>query len=222
MCGIVGLHLRTPELVPPTGGAAHRDAVRDGRPRQRLGRRRRLRRSDLVTSGAWVRLGARCRPTTATWPRPSPPSSRPVDGEPVDATYLLSAGGDVEVLLDAVEAAYPRALVAGFGGDMAVLKGVGHPRKLTEAWGLAKAQGWQGVGHTRMATESAVTPAGCHPYAVGPEQCMVHNGSFANHATIRRELHAGGVQFDSENDTEVGARFIAQAVGRRLATWRRH
>ena len=50
---------------------------------------------------------------------------------------------------------------------MAVLKGVGHPRKLTEAWGLAKAQGWQGVGHTRMATESAVTPAGCHPYAVG-------------------------------------------------------
>ena len=95
---------------------------------------------------------------------------------------------------------------------MVVLKGVGHPRKLTEAWGLAKAQGWQGVGHTRMATESAVTPAGCHPYAVGPEQCMVHNGSFANHATVRRELRMGGVQFDSENDTEVGARFIAKQL----------
>jgi glutamate synthase domain-containing protein 1 len=95
---------------------------------------------------------------------------------------------------------------------MAVLKGVGHPRALTVAWALAKAQGWQGVGHTRMATESAVTPAGCHPYAVGPEQCMVHNGSFANHATIRRELRAAGVHFDSENDTEVGARFIAQQL----------
>jgi len=113
-------------------------------------------------------------------------------------------------LLDAVRAAYPQALIAGFGSDMAVFKGVGHPRTLTEAWGLAKAQGWQGVGHTRMATESAVTPAGCHPYAVGPEQCMVHNGSFSNHATIRRELRAAGVQFDSENDTEVGARFIAK------------
>ena len=54
-------------------------------------------------------------------------------------------------------------------------------------------QGWQGVAHTRMATESAVTPAGCHPFSVGPDQCLVHNGSFANHATIRRELRAEGV-----------------------------
>ena len=60
-----------------------------------------------------------------------------------------------------------------------------------------------------MATESAVTPAGCHPFSVGPDQCLVHNGSFANHATIRRELAAAGVLFDSENDSEVGARFVA-------------
>jgi glutamate synthase domain-containing protein 1 len=134
----------------------------------------------------------------------------------VDATYLLTAEASSEELLDTVKAVYPDALIAGFGPDMTVLKGVGHPRVLTDAWGLAKAQGWQGVGHTRMATESAVTPAGCHPYAVGPGQCMVHNGSFANHATIRRQLRAAGVQFDSENDTEVGARFIAQqlAAGR--------
>jgi glutamate synthase domain-containing protein 1 len=130
----------------------------------------------------------------------------------VGDTYLLTAEVTSEVLLDAVRAAYPQALIAGFGSDMAVFKGVGHPSALTESWGLARAQGWQGVGHTRMATESAVTPAGCHPYAVGPEQCMVHNGSFANHATIRRELRAAGVQFDSENDTEVGARFIAKQL----------
>jgi len=130
----------------------------------------------------------------------------------VDSTHLLSADVSSQVLLDAVTAVYPQALIAGFGADLAVLKGVGHPRTLTDAWGLAKAHGWQGVGHTRMATESAVTPAGCHPYAVGPEQCMVHNGSFANHATIRRELRAAGVQFDSDNDTEVGARFIAKQL----------
>ncbi|MEH3066523.1 MAG: hypothetical protein PGN15_00290 [Aeromicrobium erythreum] len=74
------------------------------------------------------------------------------------------------------------------------------------------AQGWQGVGHTRMATEVAVTPAGSHPYAVGPDQCMVHNGSFHNYPTIRRELEARGVRFDSGNDTEVGARFVAQCL----------
>jgi len=60
-----------------------------------------------------------------------------------------------------------------------------------------------------MATESAVTPAGCHPFSVGVDQCLVHNGSFANHATIRRELQAQGVVFDSDNDSEVGARFVA-------------
>jgi glutamate synthase domain-containing protein 1 len=71
-----------------------------------------------------------------------------------------------------------------------------------------------------MATESAVTPSGAHPYAVGPGQCLVHNGSFANHATIRRELIAGGARFDSENDTEVGARFVARqlAAGRDVET----
>jgi methylamine---glutamate N-methyltransferase subunit A len=211
MCGIVGLHLRNPDLRPQLG--------------------------ELVT-GMLCEMGDRGSDSAGvavygdpTW---SPPgqgcvSLLEVDASPeevtaalgvsvtqLDATYLLTAQASSEDILAAARTAYPDALVAGFGADMAVLKGVGHPRVLTERWGLAKAQGWQGVGHTRMATESAVTPAGAHPYAVGPEQCMVHNGSFANHATIRRELRAAGVSFDSENDTEVGARFIASqlAAGR--------
>ncbi len=204
MCGIVGLHLRNPDLRPQLG--------------------------ELV-SGMLCEMGDRGSDSAGvavygdpTW---SPPghgcvSLLEVDASPdevaavlgvsvtaLDATYLLTAPASSEDILAAARTAYPDALVAGFGADLAVLKGVGHPRVLTERWGLAKAQGWQGVGHTRMATESAVTPAGAHPYAVGPEQCMVHNGSFANHATIRRELRAAGVSFDSENDTEVGARFIA-------------
>jgi glutamate synthase domain-containing protein 1 len=205
MCGIVGLHLRTPELYP------------------RLG--------ELLT-GMLCEMGDRGSDSAgvAVYGDPilSPPGRGCVSVLEADPTaddlgldvsvtrngdtYLLTADVSSEVLLDAVAATYPQALIAGFGSDMAVLKGVGHPRALTDAWGLAKAQGWQGVGHTRMATESAVTPAGCHPYAVGPEQCMVHNGSFANHATIRRELRAAGMQFDSENDTEVGARFIAKQL----------
>jgi amidophosphoribosyltransferase len=38
---------------------------------------------------------------------------------------------------------------------------------------------------------------------------MVHNGSFSNHETIRKQLRASGIHFDSLNDTEVGARYIA-------------
>jgi glutamate synthase domain-containing protein 1 len=207
MCGIVGLHLRNPDLRPQLG--------------------------ELVT-GMLCEMGERGSDSAGvavygdpTW---SPPghgcvSLLEVDASPdevaatlgvavtqLDETYLLTAQAPSEDILAAARSAYPDALVAGFGADLAVLKGVGHPRVLTERWGLANAQGWQGVGHTRMATESAVTPAGAHPYAVGPEQCMVHNGSFANHATIRRELRAAGVEFDSENDTEVGARFVARQL----------
>ena len=138
----------------------------------------------------------------------------------LDATYVLTAPVDSELLLTAARAALPEALVAGFGADLAVLKGVGHPQELAAAWGLPGAQGWQGVGHTRMATESAVTPAGCHPYAVGPGQCLVHNGSFSNYATLRRCLRAAGAEFDGAIDTEGGARVVAHqlAQGRDVET----
>ncbi|OBF44826.1 glutamine amidotransferase [Mycolicibacterium peregrinum] len=212
MCGIVGLHLRTPELYPRLGEllAAMLGEMSD----------RGADSAGIAVYGdpEWSPYGQGCVSVTDVAERPD--LGPDVDVVQVDSTYLLSADMESEELLDLVRAAYPTALISGFGADLAVLKGVGHPRALTDAWGLAKAQGWQGVGHTRMATESAVTPSGCHPYTVGPGQCLVHNGSFANHATIRRELRRAGVVFDSENDTEVGARFVAEqlAAGRDVAT----
>ncbi|TVY00125.1 glutamine amidotransferase [Mycolicibacterium porcinum] len=212
MCGIVGLHLRTPELYPRLGEllAAMLGEMSD----------RGADSAGIAVYGdpEWSPYGQGCVSVTDV---PEKPDLGPdVDVVQVDSTFLLSADMESEELLGLVRAAYPTALISGFGPDLAVLKGVGHPRALTEAWGLSKAQGWQGVGHTRMATESAVTPSGCHPYTVGPGQCLVHNGSFANHATIRRELRRAGVVFDSENDTEVGARFVAEqlAAGRDVAT----
>lgn len=212
MCGIVGLHLRTPELYPRLGEllAAMLGEMSD----------RGADSAGIAVYGdpEWTPYGQGCVSVTDVADKPD--LGPDVDVVQVDSTYLLSADMESEELLGLVRVAYPTALISGFGPDLAVLKGVGHPRALTEAWGLSKAQGWQGVGHTRMATESAVTPSGCHPYTVGPGQCLVHNGSFANHATIRRELRRSGVVFDSENDTEVGARFVAEqlAAGRDVAT----
>jgi glutamate synthase domain-containing protein 1 len=212
MCGIVGLHLRTPELYPRLGEllAAMLGEMSD----------RGADSAGIAVYGdpEWSPYGQGCVSVADVADKPD--LGPDVDVVQVDSTYLLSADMESEELLGLVRVAYPTALISGFGPDLAVLKGVGHPRALTEAWGLSKAQGWQGVGHTRMATESAVTPSGCHPYTVGPGQCLVHNGSFANHATIRRELRRSGVVFDSENDTEVGARFVAEqlAAGRDVAT----
>ncbi|MGW9265847.1 glutamine amidotransferase [Gordonia terrae] len=221
MCGIVGLHLRNPDLHPRLGEmlAEMLGEMQD----------RGADSAGIAVYGhpAWAPPGHGCISLLELDAVPDEVSAIlsaalgvPVAAQSIDVTLVASAPVTSDELLAAARAAYPHALVAGFGADLTVLKGVGAPRDLTESWGLSAASGWQGVGHTRMATESAVTSSGAHPFAVGPEQCLVHNGSFANHATIRRELRAAGVEFDSENDTEVGARFVAHqlAAGKDVET----
>jgi glucosamine 6-phosphate synthetase-like amidotransferase/phosphosugar isomerase protein len=97
-------------------------------------------------------------------------------------------------------------------GQVDVTKEVGRPPEICERFAIATKRGYQGVGHTRMATESAVTRAHCHPFTPAEGVCVVHNGSFSNHATVRRRLERDGIAFDSDNDSEVAARFIAQRL----------
>ena len=99
--------------------------------------------------------------------------------------------------------------VVGYGEAVEVFKDVGSGEEVCTRYGIAGRGGYLGIGHTRMATESAVTPAHSHPFVTAPDLCLVHNGSFSNHATIRRRLIADGVTFDSDNDSEVAARFLA-------------
>jgi glutamate synthase domain-containing protein 1 len=124
-----------------------------------------------------------------------------------ETTHVTAAVGSD--LLERVRAAAPDAHVAGRGQHVSVLKGTGHPMDLAATYGLSNLSGTHGVSHTRMATESAVTAAGAHPFTVADDLCLVHNGSFSNHATIRRTLRSTGIEFDSENDSEVGARYLA-------------
>ncbi|MAS53423.1 MAG: glutamine amidotransferase [Pimelobacter sp.] len=223
MCGIVGLHLRSPDLHPHLGelltemlcemqdrGADSAGVAVYGDPRwSPPGHVAVSFMPDptVLTLSTGVEVDALAAVLSLDLATPV----TVVDAGPTLVAHAAGSAG-VEALRAAVLAAFPDALVAGFGADVAVLKGVGHPRDLAAAYGLGGAQGWQGVGHTRMATESAVNAGGCHPYAVGPDQCLVHNGSFSNHATIRRDLRARGAVFDSENDTEVGARFVADRL----------
>jgi glutamate synthase domain-containing protein 1 len=213
MCGIVGLHLRNPELYPRLG------ELLTGMLCEMEDRGADSAGVAVYGNDAWSPAGrATISLVDASEPAEVVAASltaevgTEVSTTIVDNVLLASAPVDPGLLLAAARRRYPHVLIGGFGEDLAVLKGVGAPKELAAAWGLAAAEGWQGVGHTRMATESAVTSSGAHPYAVGPGECLVHNGSFANHATIRRELRAAGVEFDSENDTEVGARFVAHEL----------
>lgn len=128
-------------------------------------------------------------------------------------TTLVSAPiASSDTLIGAITIADPRARPIGRGENVTTLKGTGNPLGLSDQFGLAAVSGTQGVSHTRMATESAVTASGSHPFTVADDLCLVHNGSFSNHASIRRELRAKGVAFDSDNDSEVAARFLADRI----------
>ncbi|GAA0424139.1 glutamine amidotransferase [Acrocarpospora corrugata] len=209
MCGIVGLHLREPTLHPRLGEllAAMLGQLAERGPDS----------AGVAVYGDPVLTPPGRSTVSLLHVSDTTPLSEhlpDVKTIPLGQTTLVHAPVTTDTLLTAVTATLPGATVIGSGTGVAVMKGTGHPADLTRSLGLAGMTGWQGVGHTRMATESAVTPEGAHPFSVGPDQCLVHNGSFANHATIRRELRADGVVFDSENDSEVGARFVTHQLAR--------
>ena len=99
-------------------------------------------------------------------------------------------------------------VVVGTGRRMEIFKEVGRPDAVSQQFGLGAMSGTHAIGHTRMATESAVTTNGAHPFTTGDDQCLVHNGSLSNHFAVRRELIKKGLSFQTENDTEVAAGFI--------------
>lgn len=102
----------------------------------------------------------------------------------------------------------PNIRIMGSGEAIEIYKEVGFPTDVAKRFELAKMSGSHAIGHTRMATESAVTTLGAHPFSTGPDQCLVHNGSLSNHASLRRELRRDGIRFETENDTEVAAAYI--------------
>jgi len=109
-------------------------------------------------------------------------------------------------------AALPGITIVGAGRRMALFKEVGLPAHVAERFGLPHMAGTHGIGHTRMATESAVTTEGAHPYTTGMDQCLVHNGSLSNHNSVRRRLIREGLQFETENDTEVAAAYLSWRI----------
>jgi len=102
----------------------------------------------------------------------------------------------------------PNVRIVGSGRAIEIFKQTGLPKDVADQFKLRQAHGSHAIGHTRMATESAVTTAGSHPFATGLDVCLVHNGSLSNHNRLRRKLERDGIIFDTDNDTEVAAGFM--------------
>jgi methylamine---glutamate N-methyltransferase subunit A len=220
MCGIVGLYLKNPELdarlgrlfVPmlvemtdrgpdSAGIAVYHDAARAGRTK--------------VTA---------CHPRPGfDWAAAAAAAERAV-GQPVEARVadthcVLESAADAEALAQALERQDPSLQVTSVGELIEIYKEVGTPERVARRFRLEEMTGSHVIGHTRMATESAVTTAGSHPFSTGRDLCLVHNGSLSNHNNLRAFLSAHrGIRFRTENDTEVGAAYITSrlAEGRSL------
>jgi methylamine---glutamate N-methyltransferase subunit A len=132
-----------------------------------------------------------------------------VSVETVSDHAILKTAGDGDTarkwLIDNV----PGATVLSQGSSIEMFKGVGAPGAIAERLHLAGRAGSHAIGHTRMATESAVTIAGSHPFSTGADTCLVHNGSLSNHNRLRERLERQGERFQTENDSEVAAAYLA-------------
>ena len=215
MCGVIGLLLRDRDLEPQLGSmlAPMLEALDERGPDS----------SGIALYSGHARRIDGDVPTL----RASLGADVPVDWVAVGCSLLdlCPAGADVarfgagavldvpESIFDAVQsclaAEWPDVRVLGTGWNLRVLKDTGRPTDTCARYGVRDWEGYLAVAHTRMATESAVTVLHSHPFVPDHDLCVVHNGSFSNYATMRRRLQDDGIEFDSDNDSEVGARFLA-------------
>ncbi|MDH7803661.1 MULTISPECIES: glutamine amidotransferase family protein [unclassified Rhizobium] len=108
----------------------------------------------------------------------------------------------------------PDIRVMGSGDSVEIYKETGLPKDVVARFDVRSMAGSHGIGHTRMATESAVTTLGAHPFSTGADQCLVHNGSLSNHNNLRRELVREGMTFETQNDSEVAAAYLTAEMAK--------
>jgi glutamate synthase domain-containing protein 1 len=213
MCGIVGLFLKDPGLEPKLG-AMLTDML--------------ITMTDRGPDSAGIAIYGRQVKGHAKLTVQSPEPGKDFKGLADDLAALTgvpvsSAVKDTHIVLDlpadrldaaraAIATLRPSARVMSAGEGIEIYKEVGLPKDVAARFDLGKMSGTHGIGHTRMATESAVTTAGAHPFSTGPDQCLVHNGSLSNHNSVRRVLRRAGMTFETENDTEVAAAFLTHKM----------
>lgn len=121
---------------------------------------------------------------------------------------ILTSAIDPDVIKEWLKHNAAEIYILSVGRQMTLYKDVGRPIEVVDRYHLGSLQGSHLVGHTRMATESAVTPDRAHPFTAGSDFCLVHNGSLSNPYSIRRKLESAGIQFATDNDTEAACRFL--------------
>lgn len=213
MCGIVGLFLKDPQLEPQLGAMLTAMLIT---------------MTDRGPDSAGIAIYGAHQPGLGKLTVQSPDPVHDFNGLAAGLGAAIGAPvtaaiKDTHIVLDlplallgaarvAISTLRPTATVMSAGEGIEIYKEVGLPRDVAARFKLAAMGGTHGIGHTRMATESAVTTQGAHPFSTGADQCLVHNGSLSNHNAVRRGLQRAGMTFQTENDTEVAAAFLTHQM----------
>jgi glutamate synthase domain-containing protein 1 len=128
--------------------------------------------------------------------------------EPRGSHAVIAVDADAAEAQAWLRERYPELRVMSAGQAIEIYKEMGSPREFVERFSLASMSGSHALGHTRMATESRVTTEHSHPFSTGLDLCLVHNGSLSNHNRLRRRLRDEGIEFETDNDSEVAAGYL--------------
>ena len=127
---------------------------------------------------------------------------------PVGNRAVLTSHLSPDIVKQWIKQNYPQLHILSTGRTIDLYKDIGTPADVAYRYNFQSLKGSHLVGHTRMATESAVTPDRAHPFTAGEDFCLVHNGSLSNPNEIRRKLEPRGIKFETDNDTEAACRFL--------------
>ena len=125
---------------------------------------------------------------------------------------VIRVAGAFEAVRDWLATHHPQVRIVSAGTAIEIYKEMGLPETVAESFGFRDLSGTHALGHTRMATESAVTTAHSHPFSTGLDLCLVHNGSLSNHNRLRQELRRLGIVFQTDNDSEVAAGYLTDRL----------
>lgn len=210
MCGIVGLFAKSPELQPELGRhltamlvemtdrgpdsagvAVYREPVEKG----------------------WTKLSLCNGHAEYPWETLSQEFSddfgREVRHEQRGNHSVFRIHEDFEPIQAWLRHRHPELRIVSAGDSIEIFKEKGLPSDVARNFSLDTLSGTHALGHTRMATESAVTTEHSHPFSTGLDLCLAHNGSLSNHNRLRSYLRRHGIEFQTDNDSEVAAGYLA-------------
>jgi len=209
MCGIVGIYLKNPALGPRLGELFEPMLVAmTGRGPDSAG----FAVYGTVLEPGVLKLNLQCLHEGYAWQMLADALGKTFDAELTltrnDNTATLILKADEPSLRAYLRDQHPDVSLLSAGRSIEIYKEIGLPQKIASQFSLTAMQGSHVIGHTRMATESTVTIEGSHPFSSGLDVCLVHNGSFSNHNRLREQLRREGIEFQTENDTEVAAGYL--------------